>query len=141
MKTHLGMLRRPSVLVYQYEEERRGVLIVRTKKQHLWVLPGGKPDSPYELPEDTALRETREETGLKAGELALYGVFDGIAATTLQPMRMIVYEAGIVAGNLAAGREVGDVGLLHPGNCEEYMLASVLERELLPRLSRERRIY
>jgi 8-oxo-dGTP pyrophosphatase MutT (NUDIX family) len=42
---------------------RRGVLLHRHRRLHRWLQPGGHLD-PGELPEDGALRECEEETGL-----------------------------------------------------------------------------
>ena len=42
---------------------RRGVLLHRHRRLHRWLQPGGHLD-PGELPEDAALRECEEETGL-----------------------------------------------------------------------------
>ena len=41
----------------------RGVILHRHKRLGIWVQPGGHVD-PGETPEEAALRETREETGL-----------------------------------------------------------------------------
>ncbi len=47
----------------------RGVILHRHKRLGIWVQPGGHVDA-GETPEEAALRETREETGLN-GRLAL----------------------------------------------------------------------
>ena len=46
-------------------EGRLQVLLVHRRSPRLWALPKGTPDS-GETIEETALRETREETGLEA---------------------------------------------------------------------------
>jgi len=46
----------------------RGVILHRHKRLGIWVQPGGHVD-PGETPEEAALRETREETGLRVHHL------------------------------------------------------------------------
>lgn len=46
----------------------RGVILHRHKRLGIWVQPGGHID-PGETPEEAALRETREETGLSVRHL------------------------------------------------------------------------
>ncbi|MDQ3690222.1 MAG: NUDIX hydrolase [Chloroflexota bacterium] len=45
-------------------QDRREILVVHRRAPVLWALPKGTPDS-GETIEETALRETREETGLE----------------------------------------------------------------------------
>ena len=48
---------------------RRGIVLHRHRRLRLWLQPGGHVD-PGEAPADTAVRETREETGLLARHAA-----------------------------------------------------------------------
>jgi 8-oxo-dGTP pyrophosphatase MutT (NUDIX family) len=50
-------------VVYRPLDDRTEIVIVHRRKPLLWALPKGTPDSGETL-EETALRETREETGL-----------------------------------------------------------------------------
>jgi 8-oxo-dGTP pyrophosphatase MutT (NUDIX family) len=50
-------------VVHRRLEDRREIVIVHRRAPVLWALPKGTPDSGETL-EETALRETREETGL-----------------------------------------------------------------------------
>jgi 8-oxo-dGTP pyrophosphatase MutT (NUDIX family) len=50
--------------VHRDVDDRTQVLLVHRRSPRLWALPKGTPDS-GETIEETALRETREETGLE----------------------------------------------------------------------------
>ena len=50
-------------VVYRTEAGRLEIVLVRRRQPPLWALPKGTPDSGETLAE-TAIRETREETGL-----------------------------------------------------------------------------
>lgn len=52
-------------VVYRHGPEGVEVVLVGRRRERLWALPKGKPDGD-EGPEQTALREVREETGLEA---------------------------------------------------------------------------
>ena len=51
-------------MVHRRVEDRHEIVIVHRRAPVLWALPKGTPDSGETL-EETALRETREETGLE----------------------------------------------------------------------------
>jgi 8-oxo-dGTP pyrophosphatase MutT (NUDIX family) len=51
-------------VVHRYIGDRHEIVIVHRRAPVLWALPKGTPDSGETL-EETALRETREETGLE----------------------------------------------------------------------------
>jgi 8-oxo-dGTP pyrophosphatase MutT (NUDIX family) len=61
--------------VFVFDEQDR-VLLLKRKDNECWGPPGGAVE-PGEMVEETAKRETLEETGLELGELSLYGVFSG----------------------------------------------------------------
>ncbi len=50
-------------MVHRFVEGRHQVLLVHRRSPRLWALPKGTPDS-GETVEETAVRETREETGV-----------------------------------------------------------------------------
>ncbi len=58
------------------ENERGEVLLEKRTDNHCWGYPGGSVELD-EVVEDAARRELYEETGLTAGEMALFGVFSG----------------------------------------------------------------
>jgi len=51
-------------VVHRSEGERVEILLVHRRSPLLWALPKGTPDSGESI-EETALRETREETGIE----------------------------------------------------------------------------
>ena len=51
-------------IVHRSDQERVEILLVHRRKPLLWALPKGTPDS-GETIEETARRETREETGIE----------------------------------------------------------------------------
>jgi 8-oxo-dGTP pyrophosphatase MutT (NUDIX family) len=75
----------PSVTAAVFDEAGR-VLMVKHSDRRLWVLPGGSID-PGETPADAVVRETWEETNLRAEITALIGVFSG-------PEFLVKYENG-----------------------------------------------
>ena len=62
-------------VVLVMDQQSRLLLMQRTDNG-LWGLPGGGME-PGESLEETAIRETKEETGLEVEELALFGVYSG----------------------------------------------------------------
>jgi 8-oxo-dGTP pyrophosphatase MutT (NUDIX family) len=62
---------------------------------HTWGIPGGAME-PGESLEETARRETQEETGLVLGEIRLFGVFSGPEFYYRYPHGDEVYNATIV---------------------------------------------
>ncbi len=57
------------------DEQNRLLLMMRSDNQ-CWGIPGGS-NEPGEVVENTARRETLEETNLEIGEISLLGVFSG----------------------------------------------------------------
>ena len=57
-------------------DARDRVLLQLRKDNHCWGYPGGSVELDEEV-ESAARRELREETGLIAGDLELFGVFSG----------------------------------------------------------------
>lgn len=95
------------VLVF---DARGRVLLLRRSDNGCWGVPGGMTE-PGETVEDTARRETREETGLEVSGLSLFGVFSGPELHYRYPNGdevhnvSVVYTAGHVAGSVRLAPE------------------------------------
>ena len=61
--------------VFVFDQENR-LLLLKRADNGCWGPPGDAVE-PGEGVEESAVRETREETGLEPGEFSLFGVFSG----------------------------------------------------------------
>ncbi|MFI5662440.1 NUDIX domain-containing protein [Streptomyces sp. NPDC051684] len=110
-----------------------GKLLVVSKRAapDVYFVPGGKPE-PGEEPEETLVRELREELGVEPGRLEPLTVVEERAALEGVPMRLTVFTTTLIgdpvpAAELSAlrwtdGREAG------------LRLAPAVEHHLLPLL-------
>ncbi|GAA5438005.1 RNA pyrophosphohydrolase [Deinococcus aquaticus] len=76
------------------------VLLVRRSDNALWDVPGGGAEA-GELPEDTARRELREETGLSVGALRGLGVFPH--RHTYPEGNVVAWETHVFTADFAGG--------------------------------------
>ncbi|MEV6816589.1 NUDIX domain-containing protein [Micromonospora sp. NPDC051296] len=102
-----------AVTVFAQDDEGRVLLIHRTDNS-LWSLPGGTQEVGENI-SSTAVRETREETGLEVEVTGLVGVYSN-------PNHVVAYDDGevrqqfaicvrarTVGGNLTGSSESADV--------------------------------
>lgn len=100
----------PSVTALVFDEERRVLLVRPTRRDTVWVAPGGAVD-PDEAPQDAVVREVWEETGLLVEPTELRGVFGGpeyrvwYANGDEVGYMMAVYECRATGGELRADGE------------------------------------
>ena len=71
------------------------LLLLRRSDNGCWGVPGGAME-PGESLEETARRETFEETGLSVGEMSLFGVFSGPELYYRYPNGAQVYNVSVV---------------------------------------------
>lgn len=113
------------------------ILLVRKRGTHRFMLPGGKIEA-GESPDQTAVREAREELGvvLDVTRLALLG--DWTAPAANEDGRTVhghIYVHPWVRG-VAACNEIDEVLWLSPGEAEQRAdLAPLFQHHVLPVLS------
>jgi ADP-ribose pyrophosphatase YjhB (NUDIX family) len=107
------------------------LLLQRRADNGFWGLPGGRMD-PGESIEHTAVRETREETGLIVVAKRLVGVYSDPANYciarypdgTLVHYVNLVFRCEIIGGQLERSPESTDVGFFDVGALPEPLLLS-----------------
>ena len=84
----------------------RVLLIHRAKEPHrgLWVAPGGKLE-PGESPHEGAVREIREETGLRIESPQLRGVVTEVSARPDYQWLLFLFRADRFSGDVCASDE------------------------------------
>ncbi len=119
--------------------ERRGqIVLVRRKFEPMaggWGLPAGFMEY-GESPEHTAVRETREETGLRIELAGLFGAYRA-GSDTGSPVLLVVYRGRVVGGRLRAGDDASEAGWFAPAARPELVFRS--HRRALREFDRERR--
>lgn len=92
-------------------EKKGSVVLVKRRyepRAGLWGLPAGFMEA-GESPEETALREAREETGLEIEIDRLHGAYKGAGSGTGARVVLLVYRARIAGGRLRAGDDAEEV--------------------------------
>lgn len=98
------------------EEGPQGVLCIRKPNQEHWQFPGGKRHANDRDSRVTAVRESREETGvrLNIADITLVGSRQEFNHYTHHPFRVDLYQATLTSEKLAShfviskeGEEVG----------------------------------
>jgi len=93
---------------------QEGRILLREPKKHydnyVWTFPKGRPDKeqkPDETPEETAIREVFEETGVKAEiKERLPGVYQGGTTETIFFLMSLIEDTGTFDGETQAVRWV-----------------------------------
>ena len=92
-------------------EKKDSIVLVKRRfepKVGLWGLPAGFMEY-GEAPEETAIRETFEETGLRVEIDRLHGAYRGGGAQGARVV-LLIYRARIVGGRLRPGDDAEEVG-------------------------------
>ena len=114
----------PATCLVVIDASERLLLVKRSvepKKGH-WCLPGGFIEL-NELPHESALRELKEETGLK-------GVVDNLLGVSTNPsafydtILIVAYLVKSFSGKLIAGDDAEDAEWFRPENCPEIAFDS-----------------
>ncbi|MFH2053902.1 MAG: NUDIX hydrolase [bacterium] len=121
------------------------VCLVRRKfppRQGLWSLPTGFMEWD-ETVEETAVRETLEETGIEVRLTGLYAVETGMLPPD-QPVLVVFYRAEEAGGELCAGDDAAEAGFFPlddlPGPiafAAHHRVLSRLAQEILPDSDRD----
>jgi len=106
------------VLVRRAEEPRRGY----------WCLPAGFLEID-ETPEECAVRETREETGLDIRVVELFGVDIGRDDPRTRVV-LVIYLAELLGGELQAGDDASEAGWFGPGELPERIAFATHRRAI-----------
>lgn len=113
----------PAAVAWIYDAEGR-LLVVQLHGRDLWGLPGGGIE-PDETPEETVVREVREETGLEIRVDALANVFGGpelhhtYVGGDQGAYVMIAYRCTIIGGVARPdGDEVTELRYISRGDLE-----------------------
>lgn len=94
-----------SAIAIIFNQNRNEVLLIKRRDVPVWVIPGGGVDT-NESPENAAIREAHEETGLTVRitrQIAFYTPVNTLATDTY------VYECIATEGDLTTGAETADI--------------------------------
>jgi ADP-ribose pyrophosphatase YjhB (NUDIX family) len=96
-----------------FDEEGK-ILLIRRHDDQRWTIPAGAAEL-HETPEEGAIREIREETGLDVKVDGLIGVFHRLAGTFGQSFSIysIYYHCLPTGGSLQTSRESLEVGFFN----------------------------
>lgn len=114
----------PAACVIVTDEAGRLLLVKRSvePKKGLWCLPGGFMEL-GETPEQAALRELKEETGLTGKIDRIIGA-ESSSNAIYDTVALICYTIAQYSGNPAAGDDASDLGFFMPDNLPEIAFDS-----------------
>ncbi|MCI0695072.1 NUDIX hydrolase [candidate division KSB1 bacterium] len=118
-------------------QQNRRILLVKRKFEPRigeWSLPAGFIEW-GESPEQTAIREVQEETGLNVAVRSLYGVYRGKDYPDYEIL-LVVYRGEILSGELRPGDDAIEVQWFDLAHLPENV-AFQLHRNILAELSNE----
>ncbi|MEO2019843.1 MAG: NUDIX domain-containing protein [Fuerstiella sp.] len=95
-----------------FDDEKENVLLVKRRDVPIWVLPGGGID-PGESPEQAAVREVQEESGLEVRIVRKVAVYTPTGKLTSETH---LFECAVVSGEPCVSDESMDVGVFPIGS-------------------------
>lgn len=113
----------PSASAVVADEEGR-ILLARRRDNDLWTIPGGAMD-PGESIAETAVRETKEETGLDVEVMSLVGIYSNphhvveYADGEIRQQFSVCFACRATGGDLSPSDETSEVGFFPPETVEE----------------------
>lgn len=128
----------PAVAIILMGEQ--GILLVRRKFEPCqgdWSLPAGFVEW-GEGPEETALREAKEETNLEIKLSQLYGVYRARGERNYEIL-LVVYRAEILSGELQAGDDAMEARYYKLTELPKN-IAFPVHREILAQLAKEAQV-
>ncbi len=120
----------PCAAALVYDDRHRLLLVLRGREpaRGTWSLPGGRCED-GEDGAAAAVREAREETGLKVAAVRLVGTVDREAPDG-GSYRIEDWECALTGGELAAGDDADDVRWVDAATLDRLTLAPGLRRAL-----------
>ena len=114
----------PAACVVLVDDQQRLLLVKRrvAPKQGMWCLPGGFVEC-GETPEQAAMRELQEETGLTGRINTLIGV-TASPGTRYQSILLIGYLVTCYSGSAVAGDDASDVDFFDKKNSPDIAFES-----------------
>lgn len=94
-----------------FDDSRENFLLVKRRDVPIWVLPGGGID-PGELPEEAAVREVREESGLEVTIVRKVAVYTPTGRLSSEAH---LFECAVTGGELTTSDESQDVAFFPVG--------------------------
>ncbi|MFO7929874.1 MAG: NUDIX domain-containing protein [Thermodesulfobacteriota bacterium] len=115
----------PATCVVVLDDKNRVLLVKRNIEPRIgyWCLPGGFMET-GETPEQGALRELSEETGLAGKIDMLLGIITGPGTIHYETIMMIGFLARSFSGTPAAKDDAEEVGWFDPDRLPEIAFAS-----------------
>ncbi|MFZ3566462.1 NUDIX domain-containing protein [Streptomyces sp. BH097] len=112
-------------------ENGRLLVVSKQAAPDVYFVPGGKPE-PGEEPEETLVRELREELGVEPGRLEPLAVVEERAALEGVPMHLTVFATTLIGDPVPAA----ELSALRwtDGRDPDLRLAPAVEHHLLPLL-------
>lgn len=124
----------PAASAVVADEEGR-ILLHRRTDNDLWSIPGGAMEI-GETISDTAVRETREETGLEVRPLYVVGVYSNPSHVVeysdgeIRQQFSVCFACEVIGGDLTAGAESEEVRFIDRGDLSELEMTSSIRRRL-----------